>query len=358
MGYEYELLSLFARESNLRLKPVVSRDSKLLFEELNRGDGDVVAAQLVASPTEQEVLMTDSLYETAPVLVQRGAGSPAAGASGTVKRSTAREQREVAPLMVRARLVKRPAELGGEQVHLAMVSPYRRRLLELNTELADDIEVAKVDETTDKLIERLAEGNIAFTVAAENVAALRGGEYSNLLVQPVVWALRKSSPQLFDALDRWLAGKRRSGLLATLYRKYFLDRRGYHKRVESHYLTAETGQLSPFDDAFRQQSRVPVWDWRLVASQAYQASRFDPRARSRAGAIGLMQNMPRTARQMRINPRDPEQSIAGACRYLRLLEDSWRASIVHRNEPGGDAAPSSAHSTREGVEGGDSQRAS
>jgi membrane-bound lytic murein transglycosylase F len=80
MGYEYELLSAFAKESGLRLEPVIARDSKLLFEALNRGDGDVVAAQLAASPTEEEVLMTDSLYYTAPVLVQRGAGGPAAGA--------------------------------------------------------------------------------------------------------------------------------------------------------------------------------------------------------------------------------------------------------------------------------------
>src|SRR5436853_8202 len=64
MGYEYELLNLFAKETGLRLEPVVVRDSRVLFEKLNHGDGDVVAAQLAASPGEHEVLMTDSLYET------------------------------------------------------------------------------------------------------------------------------------------------------------------------------------------------------------------------------------------------------------------------------------------------------
>jgi len=341
MGYEYELLSAFAKESGLRLEPVIARDSKLLFEALNRGDGDVVAAQLAAALTEDEVLMTDTLYSTAPVVVQRGTGASAAGATGTIKRATEREKRETdpGPITVRARLVSRPADLAGQQVHVARVTPYRRRLLELNVELADDIEVVEVDETTDKLIERLAEGDIAFTVAAENVAALRTGEYSNLIIkpaigppQPVVWALRKSSPRLHDALNRWLATKRKKGLLNVLYHKYFLDRRGYRKRVASRYLTAETGQLSPWDDAFRRSARIPAWDWRLVSAQSYQESRFDPRARSWAGAVGLMQIMPRTARELGIDPRDPEESVEGACRYLRRIEHAWEPTVGRRAE--------------------------
>jgi membrane-bound lytic murein transglycosylase F len=341
MGYEYELLNLFASESKLRLKPVVVRDSALLFEKLNRGEGDVVAAQLAASSTEEDVLMTDSLYSTAPVVVQRKGGSPAAGTSPTVKESMAREERETSPgsITIRARLISRPSELAGQPVHLAKVSPYRRRLLELSTELADDIEVVEVDESTDKLIQRLAQGDIAYTVAAENVAALRTGEYTNLLIkpaigppQPVVWGLRKSSPELHAALNRWLASKRESGLLNILYRKYFLDRRGYLRRVESRYLATETGRLSPYDDSFREHSRIPAWDWRLIAAQSYQESRFDPRARSWAGAIGLMQIMPRTARELRVDPHDPNESVEGACRYLSRLESTWEESVERQEE--------------------------
>ncbi|HXT22238.1 MAG TPA: transporter substrate-binding domain-containing protein [Thermoanaerobaculia bacterium] len=340
MGFEYELLNAFATESGLRLKPVVARDSKVLFEALNRGDADVVAAQLAASLSEREVLMSDPLYSTAPVVVQRGSGAPAKRASGTVKRATERERRETAaPLTVRARLITRPADLGGERVHVAKVSPYRRRLLELNVELSDDIEVVEVDETTDRLITRLAEGNIAYTVAAENVAALRTGEFANLVIkpaigppQPVVWAVRKTSPNLHAALNQWLAAKRADGLLNALYRKYFLDRRGYHKRVESRYLTGETGHLSPYDGAFREAARIPVWDWRLVAAQAYQESRFDPRARSWAGAIGLMQIMPKTARELKVDPRDPEASVAAACRYLKRMESAWQPLVPRRAE--------------------------
>jgi membrane-bound lytic murein transglycosylase F len=332
LGYEYELLTMFARDAKLRLEPVVIRDSRELFDHLNRGDGDVVAAQLSipSSSPSIGVSVTDSLYETAPVVVQR---SPSGGsATPTVAKDLAREEKETpSTIEVRARLVSTPHDLAGQQVKIPRTSPYRQRLVELNEELTQDIDVVEVDESSDRLIQELAEGEIAFTVAAENVAALKSGEYTNLIVkpaigppQPVVWAVRKNSPQLLAALNQWLAKKRKAGLLAMLYRKYFLDRRAYTARINSPFLTAETGTLSPYDDWFREYARIPGWDWRLVAAQAFQESRFNPRAHSWAGAVGLMQIMPKTARQLHANAADPRQSVEAACRYLWTIDDQWK----------------------------------
>ncbi|HEV7486519.1 MAG TPA: transglycosylase SLT domain-containing protein [Thermoanaerobaculia bacterium] len=332
LGYEYELLTMFARDAKLRLEPVVVRDSGELFDHLNRGDGDVVAAQLsipsAASPVA--VAVTDSLYETAPVVVQR---SPSGGtATPTVAKDLAREEKETpSTVEVRARLVSTPQDLSGQQVEIPRTSPYRQRLVELNEELTQDIDVVEVDESSDRLIQQLAEGEIAFTVAAENVAALKSGEYTNLIIkpaigppQPVVWAVRRNAPQLLAALNQWLAKKRKAGLLAVLYRKYFLDRRAYTARINSPFLTAETGTLSPYDDWFREYASIPGWDWRLVAAQAFQESRFNPRAHSWAGAVGLMQIMPRTARQLHANAADPKQSVEAACRYLWTIDAQWQ----------------------------------
>jgi membrane-bound lytic murein transglycosylase F len=340
MGYEYELLSMFARESHLKLKPVVVRDSSQLFEQLNRGDGDVVAAQLAATADQHEVAQTNGLYQTAPVVVQRGSESTA-GATPTVKQALAREKKETTPsnITIRARLIASPRELAGQRLHLPRVSPYRARLVELNAELRDDVEIVEVDESSDKLMQRLSEGEIGYTVAAENLAQLRAGEYTNLIVkpaigppQPIVWATRRNSPQLIAALNRFIEAKRKSSLLAVLYRKYFLDRRGFVTRATSPYLTAETGTLSAFDDAFREYAAIPGWDWRLVAAQAYQESRFNPNARSWAGAAGLMQIMPRTAKSLKVNPHDPRSSVQGACRYLWQMDDAWKSSIASESE--------------------------
>jgi membrane-bound lytic murein transglycosylase F len=340
MGYEYDLLNLFAHDSHLTLHPLVIRDSTQLFEKLNRGEGDVVAAQLAISAKPVDVAVTDSLYSTWPVVVQRQNESPAAGTTPSVAKEIAREKRETgSPVQVRARLISSPRELAGQRVHLPRNSLYRRNLLELNDELNHDIEIVEVDESSDRLIQRLAEGEITFTVAPENVAALKTGEYTNLIIkpaigppEPVAWAVRSNAPALLDALNRWLAAKRRAGLLAGLYKRYFLDRRGFQQRVTSAFLTGETGTLSQYDDWFREYARIPGWDWRLVAAQAFQESRFNPGATSWAGARGLMQIMPRTARQLHVNPRDPQQSIEGACRYLWKIDESWKDSISDETE--------------------------
>lgn len=342
MGYEYELLSRFARESNLRLVPVVVRDSTKLFEMLNRGEGDIVAAQIVAAPTDQDILLTTGLYATAPVLVQRKEVDPAAGQPAAVSTALERERKETPDpqgIAIRARAVATPSDLRGQSVHLSRSSAYRRRLFELDDELSGDIVVVEVDDSTDKLIQRLSEGDIRYTVAAANVAALKATEYSNLIMRPIIgppqivsWAVRRNAPKLRDELDRWLAVQRKKGFLNVLYRKYFLDRRNFTRRAASQYLTEKTGVLSPFDRWFREYSAVPGWDWRLVAAQCFQESHFNPNARSWAGAAGVMQIMPRTARELRVNPNDARQSIEGACRYLWKIDVHWKAEIPRESE--------------------------
>jgi soluble lytic murein transglycosylase-like protein len=56
----------------------------------------------------------------------------------------------------------------------------------------------------------------------------------------------------------------------------------------------------------------------LVDAVAWQESRYNPRARSSAGAIGVMQLMPGTARQLGVrNPHDVQQNVTGGTAYLR-----------------------------------------
>jgi len=62
-------------------------------------------------------------------------------------------------------------------------------------------------------------------------------------------------------------------------------------------------------------------DPRLLASLAWQESAFKPDARSGAGAIGLTQLMPGTARGLGVNPHDPVANLEGGARYLRAQLD-------------------------------------
>jgi len=341
MGYEYELLERFATDQGLKLKVVLVRDSKVLFDQLNDGKGDVIAAQLVRPKKDVDVLYTSELYETSPVVVQRKGDDPTKGQPPAVATAKEREEAETGPtpIKIRARLVSRPSELAGERVHVTRTSPYRDRLIELNNELDQDIDVIEVDDSIDKLIQDLSEGAIGYTVAAENVAQLKTAEYSNLMILPllgppqeVVWAVRRTSPRLLDALNDFIEKERKAGVLGVLYRKYFLDRRASRSRARSGFLTSETGKLSPHDDWFREYSKIPGWDWRLVASQVYQESRFNPSARSWAGATGLMQLMPATARELKVNPGDARRNVEGGCHYLWKLDRYWSSKVPKESE--------------------------
>ena len=68
-------------------------------------------------------------------------------------------------------------------------------------------------------------------------------------------------------------------------------------------------------------------DWRLIAALIVQESGFDENAESAAGAQGLMQLMPKTAKELGVsNPFASDESIAGATRYLRNLYDLYPES--------------------------------
>lgn len=57
----------------------------------------------------------------------------------------------------------------------------------------------------------------------------------------------------------------------------------------------------------------------LVKAVITAESKFKIRAKSRKGALGLMQLMPKTARRLGVNPNDPKQNLEGGIKYLSIL---------------------------------------
>lgn len=65
----------------------------------------------------------------------------------------------------------------------------------------------------------------------------------------------------------------------------------------------------------------------LLEAVVWQESRWNVAAQSPAGALGLAQLMPGTARQMGVNPFDPLANLEGGARYLRMQLDAFGGDV-------------------------------
>src|SRR6266478_574746 len=342
LGYEYELLQSFAKAQGLDLKMVVVADTKSLFSILNSGEGDIAANRIVPTPdNETDVSFTRALYRTEPVLVQQEE-PPAKAGKGTEKAMAPGPADQLPEIDIQARLITKPAQLSGKTITLPEQSPYTRTLIELSDEIAGDIHVVEIggQMPDEALAEKVAKGEVQFTVMQKNLAELKEAEFKNLKVRPIIskshsiaWAVRKNSTELMKALNSWIEEKQNGALFDKLYQKYFIDRRNYLERVESGFLTSTTGKLSAYDDLLKQHASEINWDWRLLASQTFQESRFKPDAHSWAGAAGLLQLMPGTAREYGVkNSLDPADNVQGAVKFLKWLDNFWLERVSNDGE--------------------------
>jgi membrane-bound lytic murein transglycosylase F len=345
MGYEYELLKAFSREHGFTLVMEVVKNQKSLYQRLNRGEGDIVAARIIPKQEDEaKVSFTHTLYRTEPALVQQKKPLDQAHLPEPVKAAIASEPADIKPdeIEIDARFITKPSQLAGETVTLPGKSAYRRTLIELADEISGDIHVVEVGGKIDDeaLINKVAKGDIEYTVVQNNLAELKEAYFTNIRIRPLVgpsnriaWVMRKNSSELLRELNRWIDHKKNGALFNRMYKKYFIDRLGYKERAASEYLMHETGRLSQYDPLLKRYSAELSWDWRLLASQAFQESRFKPAAKSWAGATGLLQLMPATGQEFGVrNARDPEDNVRGAVKFLIWLTEHWSNRIEDKVE--------------------------
>ena len=327
MGYEYELLQMLAEHLEMPVHIKIARDIEAMIGMLNKGEGDLLAYSLTITADRRERLaFTQPLNVTRQVLVQR----------------KPEKWRQMQLHQIENELIRSAIDLGGKSVHVRKGSAYVTRLQNLAREIGAEIDVvvASGEITTEELIRNVADGSIEFTVADENIARINSAYHQDLdidtpvsLPQQTAWAVRHGSPQLRDAVDKWLMGAQKKADYYVIYNKYYENRRAFTARYGSEYFPATGGSISPYDDMLRAQAERLGWDWRLLAALVYQESQFRPGARSWAGAVGLMQLMPRTAEEFGAsNPYDPEENINAGVNFMVWLDEYWRGHIENEKE--------------------------
>lgn len=85
-------------------------------------------------------------------------------------------------------------------------------------------------------------------------------------------------------------------------------------------------ELVPYEHLFRKEATRINWEWTLLAAVCYEESHFNPQARSRSGALGLMQLMPGTAQQFGLNDSTiflPADNIKAGTSYIAHLQQTF-----------------------------------
>ena len=314
LGFQYEMLQELANHMNLPLEVSVSNDLGRNFSDLQEGVVDMIAMNLtVTSSRKQHMAFTEPLLQTRQVLVQR-------------------KQEDAA-------LIRNQLDLEGKEVYVQAGSVYEARLRTLSNEIGGGINIREVNLESERLIHRVALGEIDYTVCDENVGLVNATYYPQLDVgttisfpQHVAWAVHPGSDSLLKAVDQWITGFRRTDKYAILYHKYFTNRHSY-RNIHSEYYTLGSGKISPFDEVIKKESERIGWDWRLMASVIYQESRFNPEAVSWAGAFGLMQMMPITAKSYGITvDSSPEEQIRAGASFIKWLDERLDDVITDPDE--------------------------
>ena len=314
MGYEFELLERFAEYLDVDLEMIVVNNINELFEKLNNGEGDIIAHGLtITTDRKEEVSFSNHLYLTKQVLVQKKPDN----------------WRGMSWTKLKKALVHDPIDLLGDTISIRSMTSYKERIYNLSDELGGTIHINLLsgELATDEIIEKVVNGDIKYTIADNNIASIMATYYPILDVkvpvsfsQRIAWATRHDSQNLLNATNNWLKQIKRKIDFNVIYNKYFKNKKYFRRRIKSNFYSLNNQQISPYDGLIKKHSKVLNWDWRLVASQVYQESKFDPRVSSWAKASGLMQLMPNTAKELGVTNRsDPEQSIKGGTKYLKRI---------------------------------------
>ena len=319
--FEEDLNKQLAKDQKLKHKALkvrvvfipVARDE--LLPALAAGKGDIAASNLTVTEQRQQLVdFTSPLYRNVSEVVVSGPSSPT---------------------------VSSVDDLAGQVVFVRKSSSYYQSLMTLNQRFAGEnkppVMLKEAPETLEDedLIEMLNAGMIPLIVVDkhkadfwkkvfpqikvhDDVAVRTGGE--------IAWAIRKGSPQLQAAANHFIAGHGQGTTLGNMIlTRYFKN----EKYVKASVSEAERKKFSALVQYFQQYGDKYDVDWLLMAAQGYQESQLNQAARSKVGAIGVMQVMPATGRELNVgNIAEVEPNINAGIKYMRWMIDQY-----YGNEP-------------------------
>ncbi len=321
-GLAYDITRIYEADLNKRLKTghvridvhciPVSRDE--MIPALLAGRGDVVIGNLTITPERlKHVDFTNPFrHDVSEVLVTGPGAEPVATLD----------------------------DLAGKDIYVRKSSSYHESLEQLNRDLAaakkPPVRIRLAPETleAEDILEMVNAGLVKMTIAETYIGDFWKQIFPRLTVHPniavrtggdIAWMLRKQSPQLMTDLNGFLARVEKSGQRNELLQRYF-------KNTKWAKSATSRDELAKFDrmvTLFRKYGEKYDVEHLLLMAQGYQESELNQSKRSPVGAVGVMQVMPATGKEMRVGDiNEIEPNIHAGVKFLRAMMNDYYA-----NEP-------------------------
>ena len=319
-GFEYSMLKEYEKFLNQGtrlqdLKTVVEFipvPEEILAPSLEEGLGDIAAAGLVVSDESHQ-----SLSYTAPYL------------SGVNEVFVS--HRSTHPIL-------KLNDIAGKQIYLRRIKNYYESVTRLNEQLniagLDPVRIVKADDyvTSEDILEMINAGIIELSIIESHLAELWSDVLPNLMIHNkfplrtnvnLAWMVRKNNPLLKDSLNQFVKDHKKGTLLGNIYfNRYFKDTKWITNPLDKG-VRERSFRYAPLFKKYGEEYNI---DWMLLSAIGYQESLLDHGQRSPKGAVGIMQVLPSTAMDPKINITDYhqiEENIHAGAKYLAHLRDSY-----------------------------------
>jgi membrane-bound lytic murein transglycosylase MltF len=322
-GLVYESLRLFEEEVNKRMKtgklPVhvafvpLSRDQ--LFPALTEGKVDLVAAALTITPEREKLVNFSNPTRT--------------GVSEIVVTPTG------VPPMTSA------ADLSGKHVFVRVSSSYYESLAKLNADLKTQgkplVTIKEAPEVLedDDLLEMVNAGLVDATVVDNFVAEFWQKIFTRIQLHEkaalrtngtIAVAARKNNPDMIRAINVWIKEYGPRTRFGNVVEAKYLENTKYARSATSQ---EERHKFEKLVELFRKYGEQYKLDYLLMAAQGYQESQLNNDVRSSVGAIGVMQVMPDTGKDLKVGDiTQVEPNVHAGIKYVRFMMDQY-----YKDEP-------------------------
>ncbi len=229
-------------------------------------------------------------------------------------------------------------DLAGQVLFVRESSSYRESIEQINRDFEarglEPIQLAYISELLEDedLIEMVHSGLLPWAVADSYRVQQWSRVFGDIVPREdivfrsdvrLAWAFRKGSPQLASTLNAFLERNREGTLVGNVIRNRYLRQ---FEWTENALEKAQMDRFSELEHLFRKYGEQYEVDYLLAAAQGFQESHLKQNARSRAGAVGIMQLLPRTARDPNVGIPDihkAEANIHAGIKYLDFLRRQY-----------------------------------